>query len=113
MKGLWKSKLSGYNTKGEKRKSQNFTQYILDNTLYNLKHDKYVIEKDNFYLKDKAVREHIRTGKLDDFNKLAQFEANLVDRKVRARTREFIQNANWDIDIKEVYGTKSIAWLIS
>jgi hypothetical protein len=113
MKGLWKNKLSGYNAKGEKRKSQNFNKYVLDNAVYNLTNNKYVEDKDDYYLNNKLIRSDIAYRKLDDFNKRAQFEANNVDRCVRCRVREYISRGDWEAEVKPVYGEKSIAWLVS
>jgi len=113
MKGIWKTKLGGYNHKSIKRKKQNFNQFVSDNSLYNIRNDKYYEEDSVYYLFNKAINDAIVFGKLDDWNKARQFESNLVDRKTRRRVKEYVINADWDSEIKEVYGAKSIDYLVS
>ena len=112
MKGFWKSNLSGYDTKSNKRKSQNWNQYIDDNAVYNVKNDKYKNESGRIcYFKGKVVSNPY--GRLDNWNKKRQFVSNCVDRRVRARFREYVAEGNWEKEIKDTYGTKSIEYLVS
>jgi hypothetical protein len=113
MKGLWKNKLSGYNSKGDKRKSQTFKQYVSDNSVYNIRNDKYIVDKDIFYLKNKPINKCIVYGKLDDFNKRRKYEVNRVHRSVRAKVRDYIKKSDWDVEIPYVYGQKSVDWNVS
>ena len=113
MKGLWKTKVGGY-SKDTRRKSCTKNQVFSDNSAYNIKHKKYNVIGDEFYyFKGERVPYDIVFGRLGDLNKKRQFETNIVDRKTRARVREYIAKGDWETEIKDVYGSKSVDWLVS
>ncbi len=116
MKGLWKNKLGGW-SKDSKRKTQTKNKYYADNSVYNIKNNKYEDSHEYsygaYYFKSDRVPDSVVFGKLDDHNKARQFERNYTDRRTRMNFRTYVARGNWDRDMKVPYGTKSVDYLVS
>jgi hypothetical protein len=115
MKGIWKTKVYGYNYKGQRRKRQNTYQTIKDNGRYNAQN------ASTMYGTSEDTSLNIRYGKhwdgiyrfLPVHVNSTKAVRNSIVRKERARFRESKAPSNWYQEIKQVYGTKSILWLVS
>ena len=136
MQGLWKNKLGGWNTKGEKRKSQNFNKYRKENAKYHIQNDGITKSKNSSQLKKRTDNKDYVYG-LDDldemlFNKPFQgWEYYIIGldgcsgskhRKdavthikaiERMAVRNYISNENWD-EVLDYRGMKrTVDWDMS